>query len=315
VTHEDRAASAALLRAAHPADERFADTTWLDWLYDDNPVGPAFEQSRDLDGERIGHTAAFPQRWRHGDRRTTLLCAVNAATAPGRGRAVFAGLIARVLRDAAGTSSAGFGVTNDASSIPALARLHARLVGPLRVVVALPGVPTKVQSRPADESTLGDDDVASMLDGLSERRPSAWCQEWTPETLRWRLAAPRARYALHWTDEVLAVSARTTVRGVPVGVLMKLLPREGPVPASVTRRIVGAIHRHHRVPTVVYAGFNDLARVTGVRVPQRVRPGPLNLVVLGTEITAALAPGVDATELSTDDLVFEAFELLDFDAL
>ncbi len=314
---DDRASTAALLRTVHPEDHRFADTAWLDWLYDENPVGAAFEQSRDLEGKRIGHVAALPQRWQQGDRRMTFLCTVNAATVPGAGRTVFAGLVARVARQAAETSMTGFGVTNDASSVPTLARLHARLAGSLRVVVALPSPPAGVESLPVDDTTLTDGTITSLVEDLSERHPSGWCQEWTPETLQWRLSAPLARYSLHWTDEVVAVSARTTVRRVPVGVLMKLLPRRGPVPAAVTRRVVGEIHRHHRVPTVVYAGFNGVAPVTGIRVPRRVRPGPLNLFVIGAEINATLqrAPELATTGVSTDDLVFETFELLDFDAL
>jgi hypothetical protein len=317
VTSDDRAATAALLRAAHPGDDRFADTAWLDWLYDDNPVGTAFERSRDLEGERIGHVAVLPQRWRQGDRRTILLCTVNAATAPSSGRMVFAGLIARVAADAAETSMTGYGVTNDASSIPALARLHARLIGPLRVVVAVPSPPKGVQSLAVDETTLDDEAIATMVADAAERVASDWSQDWSVETLRWRLSAPRTRYALHWTDDVIAVSVRTTVRHVPVGVLLKLLPRRGPVPAAVTRRVVGAVHRHHRVPAVIYAGFNGLAPVSGIRVPGRLRPGPLNLVVIGAEINAALqhAPELSTTGVSTDELVFETFELLDFDAL
>jgi hypothetical protein len=80
---------------------------------------------------------------------------------------------------------------------------------------------------------------------------------------------------------------------------------------------VGAVHRLHKVPVVVYAGFNHLAPVSGLAIPRRLRPAPLKLFVIGGDIAAELLddPDVNAGRLITSELVFGAFELLDFDPL
>jgi hypothetical protein len=64
-------------------------------------------------------------------------------------------------------------------------------------------------------------------------------------------------------------------------------------------------------------GFNREVEVRGLRAPTWIRPGPLNLFVIGGDIAAALVddPTIAAASVATDDLAFETFELLDFDAL
>ena len=316
---DDRQATAELLARTHPDADRFADTTWLDWLYDGNPVGSAVEKKRDRRGERIGHVGLVPQRWRRGDTTGVFLSTVNAVTAAGSGRALFSGLVARAVRDGATIpdARAGYGVTNDASSVPALQRLQARLVCSLPIMVALPSPPVGVGTMTVTPAALDGAAFARLVGDLTARSTVDWTQHWSLETLRWRLAAPGVPYAVHWTDDLVAVSARTRARGVRLGVLMKVIPRHGPVSASQVRRVVGAIHRTHRVPAVVYAGFNRLAPVSGLSIPERMRPAPANLFVIGGDTAAHLLADPELQDRGVDaaELVFEAFELLDFDPL
>lgn len=312
------AATVDLLAEVHPDDQRFADASWVDWLYDGNPIGPAVEQSRDRGGRRIGHVGLVPQRWHRADEEIELLLTVNAATL--KGQALLTGLVGRGVREAIllrPELHAGYGVANDASSIPALRRLRATMMGRLPIRVLRPSLPRGVESRPVDAELLGDGTVEEVAEGLAHRPETRWAQRWTPEVLAWRLAAPGADYSLHLSDDLVAVSTSVKVRGVRVGVLLKLLPRRGPVDRRAVRRMVGAVQRHRRVPVVVYAGFNRAAPVSGPEVPERLRPAALNLFVIGSDAAAALLDRPELEDLGTPvaDLRFEAFELLDFDAL
>ena len=89
---------------------------------------------------------------------------------------------------------------------------------------------------------------------------------------------PDTSYAVHVSDELVAVTTTDTRFGVPAAVVLKLLPRAGAA-ASWRRRVVGAACRFHRAPYAVYAGFN--AHVHGARrpPPRRLQPSPLHLIL------------------------------------
>lgn len=59
----DRELDTALLDAELP-DDRFRDPTYLHWLYDRNPFGPAYQDHVDDDGVRVAHYGLVPQRYR-----------------------------------------------------------------------------------------------------------------------------------------------------------------------------------------------------------------------------------------------------------
>ena len=61
---EDHRQNTELLNAELP-DRRFADESYLSWLYDANPLGRAYTHSIDDEsGRRVGHYALIPQRYR-----------------------------------------------------------------------------------------------------------------------------------------------------------------------------------------------------------------------------------------------------------
>jgi hypothetical protein len=67
---------------------------------------------------------------------------------------------------------------------------------------------------------------------------------------------------------------------------------------------VAAACRYHRAPAAIYAGFSASCEVLGVRLPERYKPAPLNLIV-----RSARRGFVDAKILE-----FDSFEFLNFDA-
>jgi hypothetical protein len=103
--------------------------------------------------------------------------------------------------------------------------------------------------------------------------------------------------------DLVVISTRTTVAGMPVGVVLKTLARRRPTSGVSGRRIVASVGRTHRTPFVIHWGRSPWVRYRGLPLPQSRMPSPLALVLHRHH------EGFDESgfELS-------AFEFLDFDA-
>jgi hypothetical protein len=280
----------------------------LTWYYDRNPAGVASvgRVEDDTGARRLGNYALVPLRFRRGTEELVLGLGVDLAVRP---EARGAGTFRRTVEDAYARGTADgldgiLGVAN-AQSAPRMVQTLGWASLPPLPVRLLPPRPSRALPRthPVDAALL----ASSLLDDLLPAHPvlpaDGWAPPWTPELLRWRLAKPRARYVLHAGDDLVAVSTRTVIKGVPFAVLLKVLPRRplaAPVPASV---VAGALARHHRTPFVVHWGANAHLRLRGVPLPRERMPSPLELV------TYAFTPRFDAAALR-----FATFEFLDFDA-
>lgn len=319
---DDLAPTAALLLREHPDAARFESTEFLHWLYRENPHHPAIEENVDRRGNRVAHLALVPQPWRDHERSATFVLSVNAVTRSGLGSMHFVALAAKGTRlaierkDELGGLIGGIGVTNESSTMPGLHRIGARLITslPVRAQPRLGRRPRGVESHDLDEAFRATDDFTRLITGLDEAPAHGWTQRWTPEHLRWRLAAPGAGYAVHASDEVLAISTRASAKGVPVAVILKLLPRAGHVGPLSGRSVIAAAVHHHRVPVAIYAGFNANVAVRGVLVPKRIQPAPLNLLFIARD-EASQFLGMDLEDEGPQAAAtFDTFELLDFDA-
>lgn len=312
----DLAATAALLAAEHPDRDCFRAEHYLPWLYEENPCGPAIQESVDRRGERVAHFALLPQRWARGDEVADFCVGVNGVTRTGAGRAHFLALLRRGIREMGRRGVvAGFGVTNESSTAMTLARTGIGNVGPLPVVVrpVLPGG-RRVTTHDVTPGWLASDDFAALVASVPPGSGAGWAQVWDTETLRWRLSNPAAAYQVHVSDEALAVTTRTAHRHVPVTVVLKLLAR-APVPSrGAGAALVARACRHDRTPAAVYVGFNDQVPFRGTAVPRSLLPSPLNLVLFGAD-RASDAVGEPIDGIPQDEVTLRCFELLDFDAL
>jgi len=318
----DLTASAALLLREHPDATRFEHTQFLHWLYRENPHHPAIEEDVDRRGRRVAHLALLPQPWRDHERTATFVLSVNAVTRSGLGSMHFVALAARGTRraierkDELGGLIGGIGVTNESSTMPGLHRIGARLITslPVRACPRIGLRPRGVESHDLDEAFRAGDRFSRLIEGLDEAPAGGWTQRWTPEQLRWRLAAPGAEYAIHVGDDVVAITTRATAKGVPVAVILKLLPRDGRTGPLSARRVIAAAVHHHRVPVAIYAGFNAHVRVRGALIPKRIQPAPLNLLFIARD-EASQFLGMDLEDEGPQaPATFDTFELLDFDA-
>lgn len=314
--------TAALLHREHPDADRFEGTEFLRWLYRQNPHHPAIEEDVDRKGRRVAHFALVPQPWRCRDAAATFVLSVNAVTRSGLGSMHFVALAARGTRraierkDELGGLIGGIGVTNESSTMPGLHRIGARLITSLPVVaVARAARPVHgVESHDVDGAFRASATFDRLIEGLDESPADGWTQRWTPSQLQWRLAAPGSHYALHASEHVVAITTRAHAKGLPVAVVLKLLPRGGRSGPLSARAVIAAALRHHRVPLGIYAGFNRHVPVRGIAIPKRIQPAPLNLLFIARD-EASQFLGMDLQQEGPQaPATFDTFELLDFDA-
>jgi hypothetical protein len=301
----DNQLNTGLLAAELPA-ARYVDESYLHWLYDENPYGPAIQRAVDDDGVRVAHYALIPQRYRGAQGVVPAAFSLHAVTRSGTQRkGYFQQLGAEIYAQA---SEEGWqlssGVCNDKSIGAVVKYMGWKTPGPLPVKLCVPlHSGGGVANHRVDAALLDSAHFAELTDGLDDFPVHQWTNSYTTEYLRWRLACPSAEYVLHTSDDLVAVSTRDRRFGVPAAVVLKLFRRAGGGDPALADRIVGAACRYHRAPYAVYAGFNARVRVRGVQPPRRLQPSPLHLIL------RSLSPAVDQASLALD-----TFEFLDMDA-
>ncbi len=303
----DHVKNTELLNAELP-DPRFVDASYLHWLYDLNPLGTGiFGNVDDDDGVRLAHYGLIPQEYRHAEGRVPFVFSLNAVSRSGAQRRGFFSEIGQKIWARAQEQGVQVvvGVTNANSTWP-VKKLGWRVMGPMpvKLLVPRPGRPRNVVSHDVTGAFVDSAPFADLAAGLDESPAWHWTNCWTPEYLRWRLSAPHGtRYAVHVGPELVAVSTVTHQHGVPFAVVLKLLPRHGRFGPISSHEMISAICRHHRAPLGVYAGHNRHVPVRGLRLPERLKPVPLNLVML------SLTDRVDQHTFQLD-----TFEFFDMDA-
>ena len=182
-----------LLRTELP-NYRLADSAYLRWLYDENPLGHAIRRQAD-DEQRRPHRAlrddpaALPGPGGHGS--GGVLAARGRPHGHAAARAVphrSAKRSSTPPRPRAGSSPAG--VCNEKSIGTVVKYLDWKTPGPLPVRICLPmSLGRHVESYAVDDAFRAGAlrDLAAGLDSFSVRD---WTNSYTPEYLAWRLALP-----------------------------------------------------------------------------------------------------------------------------
>jgi hypothetical protein len=289
-----------LLREVFPADLKYLDETYLDWLYRKSPSGTVIESNRDDEIGRIGHYAVVPQKWSLGGTEQIVGLSLNTAVSErARGMGMFTMLAGETYLMAT-EQGVGWivGVAN-ANSTPGFTRkLGFDLKGSLDAR-AIFGISLR---RP---TSVDSEDVVKLRDhieqAMSSRQWDEFKRYWTIEELQWRLANPAARYWLIVVGNCLIVATRSTQMGVPIGVILKIFVGGEKANVSLSR-IARYVSRAVKAPLCVYGGVNNRIRTRGIRIPRKFRPSPLNVIVksLGNQPRPTPTPSV--------------MEFLDFDA-
>jgi hypothetical protein len=306
-TQLDNERNTELLAAELPAG-RYVDSAYLRWLYDENPYGPAIQRAVDDDGVRVAHYALIPQRYRGRHGVVPAAFSLHAVVRSGTQRKGYFQKLGAEIYAEAGDRGWQFstGVCNEKSIGAVVKYMGWKTPGPLPVKVCPPVHTGRgVTSHRVDGAFLAGTRFAELTAGLDAHPVDQWTNSYTTEYLRWRLACPSAHYAMHTSDDLVAITTHDVRFGVRAAVLLKLFRRgDRPAAAPLTAdAMVGAACRFHRAPYAVYAGFNARVRVRGFQPPRRFQPSPLHLIL------RSLSPAVDQ-----DALTLDTFEFLDMDA-
>ncbi len=310
--HPALLADATALLDAELPDPRFVSTDYLHWCYRQNPLGRAVARYQQIPSDTgphmVAHYVNIPRRYRgpRGD-QSDGAWSMNAVVRDGHQRARhFTRLGLEIYDEAAGQGRTFVvGVTNEKSTGAVVKYMGWRLVGPLpvRVIHPLGRGRRRTRHREVDANWLDSDDFSDLAATVDRHPVAGWSTDYTPEVLRWRLASPGSRYAIHVTDDLAVVTTRSHMGPIPACVVLKVFPlttSSSPIDATTTIR---SATRWHRAAFAVYAGFNPSVRVRGLQPPKRIQPSPLNLII------RHLDPSVDQ-----DAIVLDTFEFLDMDA-
>lgn len=274
------APTAALLAEVF-SGSHIARPEYLEWLYEQSPFGPAIEANLDDEQGRIGHYALVPiSVTRDGADRHGALSLNTAVHERARGGGVFVRLASEAIVEARRRGiELVVGVANSNSTPGFLRRLEFELLAPLpaSVMVPTPGSRHGIRSCWADSAAFAPNGLVTDLEALIGVPAVGEARRWTLETLRWRLARPGSRYALHGRDDLLAVSCEDRRHGVRVAILLKVFAGV-PVSARAQRALIRAACRFHGAPLALHVGLNDLLDFSGMALPQRLRESPLNLI-------------------------------------
>jgi hypothetical protein len=297
-------ATAELLARVFPHAPRISRPDYLRWLYLESPFGRVVETNLDDEQGRAGHYALVPIALVDGGGPCAGALSLNTAVDErARGGGAFVRLATETIAAArAAGIQAVVGVANANSTPGFLRRLEFELAMPLPATVLLPapGPAGGVRSAWASDGAFAKAALETDAGRLFEPPPSGLARAWTAETLRWRLAAPGASYALHRMEGSLAISTVDRRHGVPVAVLLKVFAA-APLDGRARRALVRAACRFHRAPIALHVGVNDRVAFRGVPLPERLRDSPLNLIHRRLDDGPAHAQ-------------FARFEMLDFDA-
>jgi hypothetical protein len=303
----DLAAANELLNAELPDARYDADARYLRWLYEENPLGSAYQKYAYDDGVLQGHYALLPQNYRDPGGIVEGAYSLHAVTRSGTQRkGLFVSLGKEIYGDAAADGRRLMTALPNEKSVGAGVKyLGWTLVGQMPVRLCPPttirtGDVERIECTP---EVLASERFATLTRDLDDYPVSGTTNSWSTESLRWRLARPDVDYVLHVGPEVVGITTRTVQRGVPAAVIMKLFPRggrRGPLSAAA---IVASACRHHRAPVAVHGGVNEHVTVRGFEPPKRIRPSPLFWLV------QTLQDGDDQEQVR-----LSTYEFLDVDA-
>jgi GNAT superfamily N-acetyltransferase len=295
--------TSALLAQVFPGSN-ISQPEYLRWLYEQSPFGSVIDTNLDDELGRAGHYALVPiVLTRDGVDRPAALSLNTAVHKRARGSGTFVRLASAAIAEARRRGVETLvGVANAKSTPGFVRRLDFELLTPLPASVLLPTFGTRGGTRSgwADTGAFAYGGLAANSEPLLVAPSTGEARRWTPETLRWRLVRPGARYALHRADDLLAVSCQDSRYGIRVAILLKVFAASR-VSDRSQRALVRAVCHFHRAPIALHVGLNDLVDFRGTALPKRLRESPLNLIYRSLE-----------TEPRTASIA--RFEFLDFDA-
>lgn len=246
---------ACLLRIVWPQAQHL-DSTYLHWLYVQNPAGCVIGFNAFDGSQLVAHYAVVPIRARVHGQLVRAALSLNTATHPlYRGKGLVTTLASFTYEAAAAQGCHHIiGVANHRSTPVLVRKLGFQHVGPLEARVSL--LPPRLS-------------YASL-------EHASWVRCWEPREWAWRLANPRGKYSWkEWHGGVLWL-AHTNELGIRA-----ILRADPEICAKLTA--THFLRRDEGWFPLLWLGHSRLLRFPkglSLNLPMRVRRSPLNLVYL-----------------------------------
>ncbi|WP_315835633.1 GNAT family N-acetyltransferase [Bradyrhizobium prioriisuperbiae] len=279
------------------------DSQYLRWLYDRSGHHAAVVVAALKESSKIGQMVLVPYEMDVDGHSRLFGLVVDFFILPEhRSGPLTIRLCRKVIEfGAAAGFDAIYGVPNTISMSVTPRLMKTRTIRKLSVRAGLaPPVRRHAINLSAPVDTLRDEEVLPLLDRFVSH--PAGGRIWNGPSLLRRLRSPITRFALHVSDDAIAISCSHKIKGLDFTMLCGFLPAGGqPISSATTRALIAAACHSHRNPKFCYIGFNEaLIRPPGFSIPERWHPSPVTL------ITRAFTPGGDAFHP-------RRFELIDFD--
>lgn len=182
-----------LLRTCFPRVRHY-DRPYLNWLYCENPCGPAMGFNAYDGSMLVGHFVGIPQRVRLKERDETVLLLVNIATHPRyRGRGIFSDAIEQVMKAAIDEGYAAITGVANAQTYRGYEKLGFQNVAGLDAEIGI-GVP--------------------KLDAMRSLEHAEFSRLWDDATLMWRMGNPANPLSCSrsWARSAIACSSERQLR-------------------------------------------------------------------------------------------------------
>jgi len=279
-------------------------TEYLEWQYRKNPAGSACVGYLLEANEQISNYALIPKILKNDQGEKIVLgVGVDLAVSPNsRGKGLFRKTVENSYEAGIkGNLDGILGVANSQSSPRMTEAMGWRKLPSLDFrLLKLSRSEIELETFRLEADRLKQFATEGVLNLKTFTRPSGFSPIWNAELLNWRLSRPGADYYLHISESAVLVTTKISIGGIKIALLLKVFPvspNEVPVPITP---FVSGVAKYHKTPFVAYWGENPHFKMTGLKIPRKFQPSPLDLVVHFFEVKT--------------NFELNEFELLDFDA-
>ena len=279
-------------------------TEYLEWHYHKNPAGSACIGYILEESKQITNYALIPKILKNNQgKKVKLGVGVDLAVSPNsRGKGLFRETIESSYKAGTNGNLDGIlGVANSQSSPRMTQAMGWRKLPSLDFRLLIPSrSKNRLKTFRMEPDLIEKSETEGFFDVETFTNSFGFSPLWDKELLKWRLSRPGGNYYLHASDSAILITTRVSIGGMKMAILLKafsLNPKETPIPIG---SFVSDITKYHKTPFVSYWGKNPHFKMSGIKIPRKFQPSPLDLVVHFFE--------------SKINFELDEFELLDFDA-
>ena len=277
---------------------------FLEWQYLKNPSGLACVGHMTDQGKQISNYALIPKIFKnHLCEKISLGVGVDLAVSPdSRGEGIFRKTVEKSYEAGINGNLRGIlGVANSQSSPRMTGAMGWKKLPSIDLRLLKPSKSLETSTTFQMDSDQFRENAEKGVFDFEKLTPSfGYMPVWNLELLTWRLSRPGSQYFLHLSPSALLISTTAFFRGLKAALILQALPLKPCDERLSISPFISNVAKHHRTPFIIYWGENQYFEMKGMRIPRKIQPSPLELVLHFFE--------------KKHDFQLSGFELLDFDA-